>query len=164
MQQPPASEAPDESIELGFRYPRGGAFVPEEKYSTPKELYDDPAFPSAVPGSRFPHSYLDDVVSSDKPISTIDLVKTNFVLVTIDPYSPWAAAASKAPIEIDVYTLNATSSPYRDIKGNVEKKCRLKPGEAILVRPDGFIGWRGTRVDSGHEEKLKDGINAVLRK
>ncbi|ENH71399.1 Putative polyketide hydroxylase [Fusarium oxysporum f. sp. cubense race 1] len=164
MQQPPASEAPDESIELGFRYPRGGAFVPEEKYSTPKELYDDPAFPSAVPGSRFPHSYLDDVVSSDKPISTIDLVKTNFVLVTIDPDSPWAAAASKAPIDIDIYTLNATSSPYRDIKGNVEKKCRLKPGEAILVRPDGFIGWRGTRVDSGHEEKLKDGINAVLGK
>ncbi|KAI1033769.1 hypothetical protein LB503_011077 [Fusarium chuoi] len=164
MQQPPASEAPDESIELGFRYPRGRAFVPEEKYPTPKELYDDPALPSAVPGSRFPHSYLDDDSLSGKTISTIDLVKRNLVLVTIDPDSPWIAAAGKAPIEIDAYTLNATSSPYRDVKGDVEKKCRLKPGEAILVRPDGFIAWRGTRVDGGHEKQLKDGINAVLGK
>lgn len=164
MQQPPASEAPDEAIELGFRYPHGGAFVPEEKYPTPKELYDDPALPSAVPGSRFPHSYLDETSSSGKPISTIDLVKRNFVLVTIDPDSPWIAAAGKAPIEIDAYTLNATSSPYRDVKGDVEKKCRLKPGEAILVRPDGFIAWRGTRADSGHEKQLEDGINAVLGK
>ncbi|KAM0541726.1 hypothetical protein ACHAPJ_013131 [Fusarium lateritium] len=163
LQQPPAPEAPDKSVELGYRYPQGGAFVPEENYPTPKEVYDDPSFPTAIPGSRFPHSYIEDVVSG-KTISTIDLIKTNFVLITVTSESPWIAAATKTPVELDVYALDATSSPYRDAVGDVAKRCRLKPEEAILVRPDGFIAWRGVREDSGYELKLKEGLDAILRR
>ncbi|VUC32392.1 unnamed protein product, partial [Clonostachys rosea] len=132
LQQPPALEAPDESIELGFRYPEGGAFVHEDSYPVPIEPYDDPARPTAVPGSRFPHSYIQEHSELGKTISTIDLVKQNFLLITIDDDSPWTAAASQSPILLDVYTLNASSYPYRDFTGDVGRKCRLKPGEAIL--------------------------------
>ncbi|KAM0241480.1 hypothetical protein ACHAP5_007519 [Fusarium lateritium] len=162
MQQPPAPEAPDESIELGFRYLKGGAFVPEDNYPTSKESYDDPAHPSAVPGSRFPHSYIQETGGSGKTISTIDLVKQNFLLITIDADSPWVRAASQSPVTLDVYVLNAASSPYKDPARDVEKKCRLQRGEAILVRPDGFIAWRGTTAESGHEQRLIDGLHAVL--
>lgn len=164
MQQPPASEAPDESIELGFRYPNGGAFVPDDNYTASKEVYDDPVSPSAVSGSRFPHSYIEETGGSGKTISTIDLVKQNFLLITVDADSPWTRAASQSPVTLDVYTLNAESSPYRDPVGDVEKKCRLQRGEAILVRPDGFIAWRGASAEDGHEHKLKDGLAAILGK
>lgn len=164
MQQPPAPEAPDESIELGFRYPNGGAFVPDDNHTASKEVYDDPASPSAVPGSRFPHSYIQETVGSGKTISTIDLVKQNFLLITVDADSPWTRAVSQSPVTLDVYTLNAESSPYRDPVRDVEKKCRFQRGEAILVRPDGFIAWRGARAAHGHEQKLIDGLAAILGK
>jgi putative polyketide hydroxylase len=162
VQQPAAPEAPDVAIELGYRYPKG-AFVPEEGHQVPKELYDDPYQPTAVPGSRFPHVFLRDTTNPGNKISTIDLVKRNFLLVTIDPDSPWIQAASESPITLDVHTLNATSAPYRDLEGAVEEKCRLKVGEAILVRPDGFIAWRGLRSSQGHGEQLKAAIEAILR-
>ncbi|CAJ0547397.1 Ff.00g041510.m01.CDS01 [Fusarium sp. VM40] len=164
MQHPPAPEAPDESIELGFRYPNGGAFVPDDNYTASKEVYDDPASPSAVSGSRFPHSYIQETAGSGKTISTIDLVKQNFLLITVDADSPWTRAASQSPVTLDVYTLNAESSPYKDPVGDVEKKCRLQRGEAILVRPDGFIAWRGARAEDGHEQKLIGGLAAILGK
>ncbi|KAJ4246083.1 hypothetical protein NW762_013828 [Fusarium torreyae] len=163
LQQPPASEAPDESVELGYRYPQGGAFVPEENHPAPKEVYDDPFLPTAIPGSRFPHSYIEDVMSG-KAISTIDLIKRNFVLITVASDSPWITAATKSPVELDVYALDAGSSPYRDAMGDVATKCRLQPEEAILVRPDGFIAWRGVREDGGHEIKLREGLDAILRR
>ncbi|KAH7133847.1 FAD binding domain-containing protein [Dactylonectria macrodidyma] len=163
IQQPPAPEAPDIAIELGYRYPQG-AFLPEHHYEVPKQLYDDPALPTAVPGSRFPHVFLEDTSSPDKRISTIDLVKKNFVLITIEPDSPWGLAAGQAPIELDVHALHAKSSPYRDSKGLVERKCRLNIGEAILVRPDGFIAWRGERSDDGHVARLKGALEAILKK
>ncbi|KAL6355659.1 hypothetical protein LRP88_11263 [Fusarium phalaenopsidis] len=162
VQHPAAPEAPDVAIELGYRYPKG-AFVPEEGHQVPKELYDDPYQPTAVPGSRFPHVFLRDTTNPGNKISTIDLVKRNFLLVTIDPDSPWIQAASGSPIALDVHTLNATSTPYRDLEGAVEEKCRLKVGEAILVRPDGFIAWRGLRSSQGHGEQLKAAIEATLR-
>ncbi|KAL2672503.1 hypothetical protein Neosp_013215 [[Neocosmospora] mangrovei] len=162
VQHPAAPEAPDVAIELGYRYPKG-AFVPEEGHQVPKELYDDPYQPTAVPGSRFPHVFLRDTNNPGKKISTIDLVKRNFLLITIDPDSPWIQAATNSTIDLDVHTLNATSTPYRDLEGAVEEKCRLKVGEAILVRPDGFIAWRGARSSQGHGEQLKAAIGAILR-
>ncbi|KAH6997373.1 FAD binding domain-containing protein [Ilyonectria destructans] len=163
VQKPPAPEAPDVAIELGYRYPQG-AFLPEEHYKVPKQIYDDPAQPTAVPGSRFPHVFLEETASPGKCISTIDLVKRNFVLVTIEPESPWIRAASQSPIELDVHALNATSSPYRDSEGAVERKCRLRVGEAILVRPDGFIAWRGGKSGNGHAEQLKTALEGILGK
>ncbi|KAF5671995.1 monooxygenase [Fusarium heterosporum] len=163
FQEPPAPEAPDVSIELGYRYPRGGAFVSEDECPVTTVLYDDPTIPSAVPGSRFPHSYIEDTTKPGSTISTIDLVRRSFVLITIDPESPWIAAASRTHVKLDACTLNAASSPYRDPSGDVETKCRLKQGEAILVRPDGFIAWRGGRIDNGHELKLTEGIDAILK-
>ncbi|KAH6949393.1 FAD binding domain-containing protein [Ilyonectria sp. MPI-CAGE-AT-0026] len=156
-------EAPDVAIELGYRYPQG-AFLPEEHYKVPKQLYDDPAQPTAVPGSRFPHVFLEETASPHKRISTIDLVKKNFVFITIEPESPWIRAASQSPIELDIHALNAMSSPYRDSEGAVERKCRLKVGEAMLVRPDGFIAWRGGRSDNGHAEQLKIALEGILGK
>jgi hypothetical protein len=164
MQQPPVPEAPDESIKLGFKYPEGGVFVPNDNYTAFKDACDDPTCPSAVPGSRFPHSSIQEAGGSGNPISTIDLVERNFLLITIDADSPWTRVASQSPVTLDVYTLNATSSPYKDPAGDVERKCCLKRGEAILVRPDDFIAWRGARAEYGHEQRLRDALAAMLEK
>ena len=163
FRKPPATEAPDASIELGYRYPRGGAFVSDDTAILTEVLYDDPALPSAAPGSRFPHSWIEDTTDPGRTISSIDLVKRNFLLITIDHDSPWIVAASKSLVKVDAYALSAVSSPFRDPSGDVERKCRLKQGEAILVRPDGFIAWRGARLDNGHETKLREGFEAILK-
>lgn len=162
LQQPPASEASDVSVELGYRYP-SGAFVPEENYHQPDELYDDPHCPTALPGSRFPHVFLEDVGIPGRQISTLDLVRKNFLMITTQPDSPWVPAAKRiSTVEIDVAVLNTQSAPYRDASGLIEAKCRLRAGEAILIRPDGFIAWRAIARQDNHEGVLEYALRSIL--
>ncbi|EQB56755.1 putative polyketide hydroxylase [Colletotrichum gloeosporioides] len=162
LQQPPASEASDVSVELGYRYP-SGAFVPEESYHQPDELYDDPHCPTALPGSRFPHVFLEDVGIPGRQISTLDLVRKNFLMITTQPDSPWVPAAKRiSTVEIDVAVLNTQSAPYRDASGLIEAKCRLRAGEAILIRPDGFIAWRAIARQDNHEGVLEYALRSIL--
>ncbi|KAF7552181.1 hypothetical protein G7Z17_g4502 [Cylindrodendrum hubeiense] len=161
LRQPPAPEVDDIAIELGYRYP-AGAFVPEAEYQLPIQLWDDPHSPTAVPGSRFPHVLLEDSSDSTKLTSSIDLIKQNFVLVSIDASSPWIEATNRLPLTIDTYALHPKSSPLRDPQGKIAQKCRLHSREVILVRPDGFIAWRGEATEKDHEQLLKSAFQAIL--
>ena len=87
--------------------------------------------PSAVPGCRAPHRWL------DSGTSTIDLFRRNFVLLTAEPGAPWRAAAAAASrslgIPVDSHVI--TSRGWPDTYG-------IAPGGAVLVRPDGHVAWR----------------------
>jgi hypothetical protein len=161
-QEPPVPEVMDIEVELGYRYPLG-AFVTRDSDSKPRELWDDPREPSALPGSRFPHVFL---TSADNPcqrISSIDLIKRNFVLVAVDSRSPWLGAACLVPFEVDAYILNESSIPFRDPGKQLQRLARLREGDALLIRPDGFIAWRAEKRHTGHENALKEALECVLK-
>ncbi|GKZ36600.1 hypothetical protein AbraIFM66950_007753 [Aspergillus brasiliensis] len=155
-------ELPDDVCELGYCY-RNGAFdysnVVDKGTSKP---WNNPHKPNAVAGARLPHIKLVDHTSNDKVISSHDLVRVNFVLLTADPFSPWLPAAAAQAVTVDAFELSQSSDAIADPGGQFKKLCSMDHGEAILVRPDGLIAWRGKASSAGHSETLAAVLSKVL--
>ena len=116
-------------IHLGYRY--GGSPVIVSDGSTPP---DDPAMvytQTACPGSRAPHVWL------ALGQSTLDLFGHGFVLlrfrIALD-VAPFQAAASKRGL------------PFAIVDIDDDEAKALYENDLVLVRPDGFVAWRGDRL------------------
>jgi putative polyketide hydroxylase len=102
-------------------YPRAMMFY---SYSTSsgseRDLLDD----EIAVGRRFPHHR----VEPDQA-STLDLIGSRWTLFAGSDLGPWRAFADTVPIDLQVHQLEVL-------------------GDAALVRPDGFVAWRGAAVSS----------------
>ncbi|THZ44049.1 hypothetical protein D6C90_04886 [Aureobasidium pullulans] len=152
-------ELPDLVCELGYRY-TSGAMVPSDENDMERS-YENPHDPYVMPGGRLPHVWLIDV--DGEKLSSLDLVKRNFVLFTTDSGSPWLQASEKQGISIDAYPIISSSQPYLDFDSSAKKVWKLKDGEALLVRPDGIIAWRAPKMTSGHDEELAQALRIVFK-
>ncbi|MBR0858048.1 FAD-dependent monooxygenase [Bradyrhizobium liaoningense] len=93
--------------------------------------------PSAHPGCRAPHVWLQ---RADERISTIDLFGRGFVLLAAPGGSAWRSAADRQRgTKIDVHVLG---EDVFDPEGLWMKTYGVGEGGAVLVRPDGYVGWR----------------------
>jgi putative polyketide hydroxylase len=141
-QLPPAEEAPMFALLAGYQY-RSAAVVSEEP--SPK----DPDAVSLVgelrgqPGTRVPHVWVRDGVS------TLDLLGSGFTLLTGD--ERWCAAAASASV---------AAHPIRSEEW--EATTELGPGGALLVRPDGFVGWRTEQLPANPESALHQALSRIL--
>ncbi len=118
-------------IHLGYRYDASFVIVPDG--SPPP---DDPPMTytqTARPGSRAPHVWL------APGRSTLDLFGRGFVLLRFDPAVAWSAVQASAS-EIGVPLALA------DLASDEAK--RLYETRLVLVRPDGFVAWRGDALPS----------------
>ena len=113
-------------IHLGYRYENSPIICPD---GTPPP--DDPPMvytQTARPGSRAPHAWLGD------GRSTLDLFGQSFVLLRFDPKvetSALEAAARRCSVPFDVVDLDHDAAR------------QLYVSRLVLVRPDGFVAWRG---------------------
>ena len=157
---PHQKELPDIICELGYRYVRG-ALIPSTSESA-DEAWEDPHHPSVISGSRMPHVSLMDVSHNNKVLSTLDLVRRNFVLIAADHSSPWVDAVKSQKIAVDFYIISENSTPIRDPSGQFQELYQLKEGEAVLIRPDGHIAWRGVAEERDPSTTLKTVLKQVL--
>ena len=140
-------------LDIGYVYERG-AVVPDR--STPREP-DDPVrhyVPSARPGARFPHLWLD----PDRTWSTHDALKsTGYTLLLGDAGAPWKSAAeSLEPLRTEVavdFVGSVCGSDHS--KEALERICEIGEDGAVLIRPDGHVAWR--------EASLTDDPSRTLR-
>jgi hypothetical protein len=105
------------------------AVIPD---GTPRPTIADPVTdytPSAWPGARAPHAW---VRKDGERVSTIDLLGNGFVLLAGAQAGGWADAAQ--PLGLTSMMLG-DDEPWREIYG-------IGDDGAVLVRPDGHIGWR----------------------
>ncbi|MBF6128809.1 FAD-dependent monooxygenase [Nocardia brasiliensis] len=123
-QEPLLSEA---AVALGYRYQLPGA-----NPALPQA--DEPARWRGEPGTRLPHLWISDGVS------TLDLVRDGrYLLLTGDHGRAWAQAASEVDPTgalLDVAALPPEADPA-DL-------CGIGDDGALLVRPDQVIAWRAT--------------------
>ncbi len=80
--------------------------------------------PAGRVGTRVPHVWLD----AARTRSTLDLGGPGWALVVADDPARWAPAAAKAPVPLPVRRIDADFLP---------------PGQALLLRPDDVVAWRG---------------------
>ncbi|SDL65340.1 putative polyketide hydroxylase [Lentzea albidocapillata subsp. violacea] len=119
----------------GYRYP-AGAFVPGDGFDA--AVLEDPLRPSAQPGARAPHAV---VRSAAGETSTVDLFGRRFVLFGYETDVAGARdEAARVGVELDALRVGAD---LEDPHGEFAGKYQVRAGDAVLVRPDGFVAWRG---------------------
>ncbi|MCF1509554.1 FAD-dependent oxidoreductase [Streptomyces glomeratus] len=143
------------SVILGYRY-RSAAVLSEDDD-------DRPAYPphllTGLPGTRAPHLPLE---RGGESVSTLDLYGRRFTLVAGAAGEAWATAASRARealgAGLDVYRVG---TDVQDPSGHWADRHGVKDDGAVLVRPDGFVAWRGTDA-TGADDRLTDALARVL--
>jgi hypothetical protein len=130
---------PDPPIELGHRY-HSAAVIPEA--DDDGSIHENPLEPSGRPGTRAPHVALDGG-------STLDLFGRG--LVVLSASEAWCRAAEGASL-----VAHRIESPaFADAYGT-------GTDGAVLVRPDGFIGWRARGAQEDGESELSSAAARIL--
>lgn len=112
--------------------------------------------PSARPGARAPHVFFP---HDGKRLSTIDVVGDGFALLAAGEGGAWIAAASELAGKIG---LPLTSFMIAD--QDFASAYGLDPSGAVLVRPDGHVGWRSRAISGDPAGSLRNAISAIMQR
>jgi hypothetical protein len=135
---------------LGFTYDSDAVVSDGTEPDAPADVIREYR-PSGRPGARAPHVW---IRSGEGRVSTLDLFDKDHVLLVPTPTSPWVTSAAALGIRHVVVTEAGDEPPeqsWLDTYG-------ITPTGAVLVRPDGHIGWRAhddmcdAALTSAHEQ------------
>jgi 2-polyprenyl-6-methoxyphenol hydroxylase-like FAD-dependent oxidoreductase len=147
----------DAAIDLGYRY-RSDSITPQAGQAGPH--WEDPHTPSGRAGIRAPHAKVE---RDGVTMSTLDLLRRDFLLFTGVQGAPWAQAAAQAAkrlgVGIDVYRLGGD---LHDPGGAMAAAYGLEPAGAVLVRPDGFVAWRTTEAAAAGDQAVGQALARAL--
>jgi hypothetical protein len=114
--------------------------------------------PSATPGARAPHVWLG---QRDARLSTLDLFGSGFTLLAAG--DAWCGAAAEVERELAVpITRYRIGAPGLQDDGAFLEAYGLGEYGAVLVRPDGHVGWRGA-VEPASATVLRDVVERIVR-
>jgi 2-polyprenyl-6-methoxyphenol hydroxylase-like FAD-dependent oxidoreductase len=147
----------DFSMEIGYCY--SSPAIPGRADSSP--LHEHPAASRGRPGSRAPHVVLERAGSR---LSTLDLFGKNFVVLAGFAGAAWCTAAlaagRQAGIELDACQVG--SGDLRDADERFPGAYGISPSGAVLVRPDGFVGWRAIDAAGASPAALLHVLHTLL--
>ena len=127
-------------LQLGLRYVSD---VVARESGTPPADEPNRYEPSGYPGSRAPHAAL----NGDPTTSIFDLFGSEFTLLCGDPESAQASAWRDAAQRFGL-PLSLLAWPGADVRS-------LYGADAVLVRPDHHVAWRGSLAGpAGHADDV----------
>ncbi len=144
----------DAAIELGSVY-SSDAILDEEQGRSTNALLEDPRNPSGRPGTRVPHITLQ---RNGVPVSTLDLPENAFALLAGAGGHSWTQAAhalAAAAIPLKAHRI-APDGDLVNPDGRFENTVGIGAQGALLLRPDGVIGWRSAGSHPDPRAKLDD--------
>src|SRR5882757_8652228 len=120
--------------------------------------------PTARPGARAPHSW---VRSHGEAISTIDVYDGGFILFTGPDNAGWVKAADQIHEELQVplavFGLGSDLSPVDETITDLLQRYGLEPsGPLLLIRPDGFVGFRSAGRADDEYQALTSALHQIL--
>lgn len=152
------------SLIAGYRY-RSQAVRSEDNTPSPTteiELLSQPEALTGQPGTRVPHLWLE---RAGKRISTLDLLDGRFVLLTGTDGASWieaaAAVAAKLRIALAAYRIGPDAD-LLDLENGWRARMSIGASGVVLVRPDGFVGWRASILQANREELLEQVLILLL--
>jgi hypothetical protein len=137
---------------LGTAY-ETGALVPD---GTPAPAQEDPVaeyLPSARPGRRAPHRW---IMHEGRRISILDLFDGRFVVLS--PSYAWR----KAALEVGHGPLGVPLSAHAIADDGWQELYELGNHGAVLVRPDGHVGWRTRDAASVNSGPMLESVLASI--
>jgi putative polyketide hydroxylase len=145
-----------QGLALGFHYD-SAAVVAD---GTPPPLVENPIrdyVPVARPGHRAPHAWIE---VGGRRVSTLDLFDGRFVLFTTRAGAPWCDAA-RAIAERDALPLVAYALACDPPGDDWRARYDIEPDGAVLVRPDGHVGWRA-RSAAAEPQAILDAVLRII--
>lgn len=113
------------------------------------------------PGRRAPHVWVE---QQGRRISTLDLFGKSFVLLTGKDGMQWSTAAqaiaARRGIDLNAYCIGGNGDLV-DLDGRWSSSYGVTASGAVLVRPDGFVGWRIASMED-IEGALEQTLERVL--
>lgn len=143
-------------LDIGYVY-QEGAVVPEENAPPPAEHQVMEYEPTTRPGARFPHVAL---AGGPNPGSTHDLIGYDrYTLLTGAAGSGWSDALRRLAESIET---PVSSVSLGDMSAEVSSEgiarlqaaCEIEPEGALLIRPDGHVGWRHRKASADPDGTL----------
>ncbi|MFW2829650.1 FAD-dependent monooxygenase [Sphingomonas sp. ID0503] len=144
-------------LEIGFYY-GGDAVIGDGTDAPPQSPMGDVYHPVTRPGHRFPHAWLN---GPEGRVSTLDLVgRGKFTLFVGSDQAGWQQAANDAASGVDIDVVLVGFGGYSAADDQWAKLRGISDEGAILVRPDGHVGWRAQ--DSSGRSQLSNALGAIL--
>ena len=148
----------DFSIEVGYRY-NSAAVVLEQGGDHP--LHEHPRESKGRPGSRAPHVSL---TARGEQISTLDLFGGRYVLLAAADGAAWRtaalAAAERLGLALDAHVVG--EADLLDPDGAFPDAYGIGGAGAVIVRPDGFVGWRAADATAAGEDAMHEVLASLL--
>ncbi|HJS94533.1 MAG TPA: FAD-dependent monooxygenase [Solirubrobacteraceae bacterium] len=141
----------DFSMEIGYRYNSAAVVLdPDDD----RALHQHPRESKGRPGSRAPHIFIE---RDGERISTLDLFGRGFVLLAAADGEAWRsatlAAAEEVGLPVDCHVIAEPEFP--DAYG-------ITAAGAVLVRPDGVVGWRAPDGTGASPATVQDALRTLL--
>jgi 2,4-dichlorophenol 6-monooxygenase len=149
-------------IDLGYVYSEG-AVIPDGTPAIARDPAGTNYRPTTRPGHRMPHAWLD---TADGRISTHDLLG-DLLLITGSDGAAWEAAAADVIEETGVpmrFVSIGMFGTFADTDGQWRGVAEISDGGAILVRPDGHVGWRSVDSPDHPSAALRAAVCTLLRR
>lgn len=149
-------------MELGFDYAASPAVVPDGSEAPPRDPLGHVYVPVARPGHRLPHAWLE---RDGEVTSTHGLLQLgHYLLLTSPGGSAWADAAAvcagELGVGIDLHEVGGEGWSDRD--GAWAAHRGHDDGGAVLVRPDGHVGFRASGPATDAVAELRAALRATL--
>ena len=151
-----------QGMDLGFRYEQGAV---ASDGTAPPHVGNPMAeyVQNGCPGGRAPHLW---VQRDGERVSTLDAFGAGFVLLTGSDGAAWRAATEQAaaprPLPIQVLSVGEAAD-LQAPAGRFETLYGVEPDGAVLVRPDGFVGWRAQRASDTPAGDLAAALATILK-
>ncbi|MEU2436615.1 FAD-dependent monooxygenase [Streptomyces rubradiris] len=146
-------------VHLGYRYDSTAVIGARPELPSTEDVE---AGLDGTPGSRLPHRWL---LRDGADVSTLDLVDYRFTLLTGPGGQAWLDALGKATAQlglaVDAHTVEDDRAAD-DPSATWTAQVGIEESGAVLVRPDGFVGWRATALEPEPDRVLTRVLGALL--
>ncbi len=148
------------AVNAGYRYSAGA--IVQEAGDEHLPLAQRPDQWKGQPGTHAPYLVLE---REGKPISTLDLFGSHFVLLVGPAGQHWKDAARSTQdvlhLPLDSYQIGGEAGDLIDAANTFCDAYGITATGAVIVRPDGFIGWRSKTTKEGAEQELTRALSAL---
>ena len=148
------------SVNAGYRYSAGA--IMQEAGDEHLPLAQRPEQWKGQPGTHAPYLVL---AREGKPVSTLDLFGSHFVLLVGPQGQRWKEAARRTQealhLPLDSYQMGGETGELIDTENTFCDAYGITATGAVIVRPDGFIGWRSLGAEANEQEAEQALIQAI---